>query len=73
MLYKIDLTILTYAQKQAVYVHLEKHCMNAVIWTIYGPPNLLRLAKVEKPPPKDDGILIQVHATTVIGELSFSL
>lgn len=47
--------------------------MNAVVWTIYGPPDLLRLAKMEKPPPKDDEVRIQVHAATVIGELSFSL
>jgi 2-desacetyl-2-hydroxyethyl bacteriochlorophyllide A dehydrogenase len=39
--------------------------MNAVVWTKYGSPNGLQLKEVEKPIPKDDEVLVKVHATSV--------
>jgi len=39
--------------------------LKAVIWTQYGSPDGLKLQEVEKPFPKEDQILIKIHATTV--------
>ena len=39
--------------------------MRAVVHDRYGPPEVLRVADVERPAPKDDEVLVRVHATTV--------
>ncbi len=39
--------------------------MRAVVHDRYGPPEVLRIEEVKRPVPKEDEVLVRVHASTV--------
>jgi NADPH:quinone reductase-like Zn-dependent oxidoreductase len=42
----------------------RKMKMKAIVYTKYGPPDVLQLQEVAKPEPKEDQVLVKVHAAS---------
>ena len=38
--------------------------MKAIVYTEYGPPDVLQIREVEKPAPREDEVLVKVHAAS---------
>src|SRR3990172_4170592 len=44
---------------------IRRRPMKAIVYTKYGPPDVLQIEEVEKPTPNENQVLIKVHAASI--------
>jgi NADPH:quinone reductase-like Zn-dependent oxidoreductase len=44
---------------------MSNNTMKAIVYTTYGPPEVLQFKEVEKPRPKDDEVLIKNYGSLI--------
>ena len=49
----------------APVLNAKPDAMSAIVHRCYGPPDVLRIERVDKPVPGDDEVLVRVHAAAV--------
>src|SRR5438874_11086409 len=57
----------SWQQFRAAYIPVVGKCIRvyAILYTKYGPPDVLLLQDIEKPSPTDHEVLVRVHAASI--------
>src|SRR5208283_4802532 len=48
-----------------IQIRVEESMMKAIVYTRYGPPDVLQFRESKKPEPADNQVLVKVHAASI--------